>query len=192
MTMSGNMNHTGRLFLIVGNSGSGKDALLTEVLARWPASVNPIRIPQRYITRPAHDYEHSISVTAREFGDFERKNKFWLTWHVYNTDYGIPTIVLEWLRRRQDVAINVSREIIPRARRIIPDLKVIFVSVPLEITLQRMRSRRREAENQQSFQRRLHRAEANQTLKNSDFIIDNSGSLDVSANKLLSYLLTFC
>ena len=191
MTMSGNMNHTGRLFLIVGNSGSGKDALLTEVLARWPASVNPIRIPQRYITRPAHDYEHSISVTAREFGDFERKNKFWLTWHVYNTDYGIPTIVLEWLRRRQDVAINVSREIIPRARRIIPDLKVIFVSVPLEITLQRMRSRRREAENQQSFQRRLHRAEANQTLKDADIIIDNSGSLDVSANKLLSYLFTF-
>ena len=192
MMMSGNMNHTGRLFLIAGNSGSGKDALLTEVLARWPASVNPIRIPQRYITRPAHDSEHSISVTAREFGDFERKNKFWLTWHVYNTDYGIPTIVLEWLRRRQDVAINVSREIIPRARRIIPDLKVIFVSVPLEITLQRMRSRRREAENEQSFQRRLHRAEANQTLKDFDFIIDNSGSLDVSANKLLSYLLTFC
>ena len=76
--------------------------------------------------------------------------------------------------------------------RIIPDLKVIFVSVPLEITLQRMRSRRREAENEQSFQRRLHRAEANQTLKDSDFIIDDSGSLDVSANKLLSYLLTFC
>jgi len=189
--MSGNMNHTGRLFLIVGNSGSGKDALLTEVLARWPASVKPIRIPQRYITRPAHDSEQYISVTTREFGDFKRKNKFWLTWHVYNTDYGIPTIVLEWLRRRQDVAINVSREIIPRARRIIPDLKVIFVSVPLEITLQRMRSRRREAENQQSFQRRLHRAEANQTLKDADFIIDNSGSLDVSANKLLSYLLTF-
>ena len=192
MMMSGNMNHTGRLFLIAGNSGSGKDALLTEVLARWPASVKPIRIPQRYITRPAHASEHSISVTAREFGDFKRKNKFWLTWHVYNTDYGIPTIVLEWLRRRQDVAINVSREIIPRARRIIPDLKVIFVSVPLEITLQRMRSRRREAENEPSFQRRLDRAEANQTLKDADFIIDNSGSLDESAKKLLSYLLSFC
>ncbi len=93
------MNHTGRLFLIAGNSGSGKDALLTEVLARWPASVKPIRIPQRYITRPAHDSEHSISVTAREFWDLKRKNKFWLTWHVYNTDYGIPTIVLDWLRR---------------------------------------------------------------------------------------------
>jgi len=190
--MSGIMKHTGRLFLIVGNSGSGKDSLLTEVLARWPASVKPIRIPQRYITRPAHDSEQSISVTAREFWDLKRKNKFWLTWHVYNTDYGIPTIILDWLRRSQDVAVNVSREVIPRASRIIPDLKVIFVSVPLEITLQRMRSRRREAENEQSFQQRLQRAKENQTLEGADVIIDNSVSLDVAAKKLLSYLLTFC
>jgi len=141
---------TGRLFLIVGNSGSGKDSLLTEILARWPASVKPIRIPQRYITRPAHDSEMYRSVTTGEFGDLKRKKKFWLTWHVYNTDYGVPTIVLDWLSRGQHVVVNVSREIIPRARRTIPDLKIIFVSVPLEITLQRMRSRRREAESEQS------------------------------------------
>jgi phosphonate metabolism protein PhnN/1,5-bisphosphokinase (PRPP-forming) len=191
MTMSGIMKPTGQLFLIVGNSGSGKDSLLKEVLARWPLSVKPIRIPQRYITRPAHDSEKYISVTAGEFGDLKRKNKFWLTWRVYNTDYGVPTSVLDWLSRRQHVAVNVSREVIPRASRIIPDLKVIFVSVPLEITLQRMRSRCREAENEQSFQQRLHRAKENQNLKGADFIVDNSGSLDVSAKKLLSYLLSF-
>ena len=189
--MSGNMNHTGRLFLIVGNSGSGKDSLLTEVLARWPISVKPIRIPQRYITRPAHDSEQYISVTAREFGDLKRKNKFWLTWHVYNTDYGVPTIVLDWLSRRQHVAVNVSREIIPRASKIIPGLKVIFVSVPLEISRHRMISRRRETENERSFQQRLQRAKENQTLKQADIIIDNSGALNDSATKLLDYLLSF-
>jgi ribose 1,5-bisphosphokinase len=191
MTMSGIIKPTGRLFLIVGNSGSGKDSLLAEVLTRWPISEKPIRIPQRYITRPAHDSEQYISVTTREFGDLKRNNKIWLTWHVYNTDYGVPTIVLDWLSQRQHVVVNVSREIIPRARRIIPDLKVIFVSVPLEITLQRMRSRRREAENEPSFQQRLHRAKENQTLKSADFIVDNSGSLDVSAKKLLNYILSF-
>ena len=65
------------------------------------------------------------------------------------------------------------------------------MSVPLEITLQRMRSRRREAENEQPFQQRLQRAKENQNLKGADFIVDNSGSLDVSANNLLSYLLSF-
>ena len=70
--MSEILKPTGRLFLIVGNSGSGKDSLLAEVLTRWPISEKPIRIPQRYITRPAHDSEQYISVTTREFGDLNR------------------------------------------------------------------------------------------------------------------------
>ncbi len=186
------MKPMGRLFLIVGNSGSGKDSLLTEVLARWPISVKPVRIPRRYITRPGHKSEQYISVTNRKFADLKRKNKFWLTWCIYNTNYGIPAIVLEWLSRSQHVVVNVSRKIIPQARRTIPDLKVIFVSVPLEITLQRMKSRHRETENEQSFQQRLDRAKENQTLKDADFIVDNSGALDVSADNLLNYLLSFC
>ena len=54
------MGYSGQLFLIVGNSGSGKDSLLQEVLQRWPASAKPIRIAQRYITRPAHKSEPFI------------------------------------------------------------------------------------------------------------------------------------
>lgn len=177
--------------MIVGNAGSGKDSLLGEVLARWPLSAKPIRIPQRYITRPAHVSEPYISVTASEFEDLKRKNRFWLTWRAYGADYGISVIVLEWLNRRQHVAVNVSREIIPRARRIIPDLKVIFVSVPLEVTLERIRSRRRETEDDPSFQQRLRRAKENQSLEGADIIVDNSGALDRSAEKLLEYLLSF-
>lgn len=189
--MSQIMIQTGRLFLIVGNSGCGKDTLITEVLARWPESVKPLRIPQRYITRPAHDSELYRSVTPAEFKDLKRNKKFCLTWRVYHTDYGVPSIVLEWLNRKHHVVVNVSREIIPQARRLIPNLKVIFVSVPLEISMHRMISRRRETENERSFQQRLQRAKENQTLKGADFIVDNSGSLDMSAKKLLSYLLSF-
>jgi ribose 1,5-bisphosphokinase len=185
------MKDKGQLFLIVGNSGSGKDSLLREVLARWPMSAKPIRVPRRYITRSAHGSEQYVPVTTDEFEDLKLKNTFWLTWHVYGTDYGVPAIVLEWLNRGQHIAVNVSREIIPWARRRVPGLKVIFVSVPLEITLERIRSRRREAENDPSFQQRLRRAKENQTLDGADFIVDNSGPLDRSAEKLLEYLLSF-
>ena len=177
--------------MISGNSGSGKDTLLTEIRDRWPSSATPLRIPRRYITRRSHDSERYISVTTSEFEDLKRKNSFWLTWHVYGTDYGVPSAVSGWLISRQHVAVNVSREIIPRARRMIPDLKVVFVSVPLEITLERIRSRRREAENEPAFQQRLQRARENQTLEGADFIVDNSGPLDGSAGKLLEYLLSF-
>ncbi len=166
--------------------------MITEVLARWPESVKPLRIPQRYITRPAHDSELYRSVTAAEFKDLKRNKKLFLTWRVYHTDYGVPSIVLEWLNRKHHVVVNVSRKVIPQARRLIPNLKVIFVSVPLEISMHRMISRRRETENERSFQQRLQRAKDNQTLEQADIIIDNNGSLDVSVAKLLDYLLSFC
>ena len=186
------MGQTGRSFLITGNSGSGKDALITEVLARWPTHVTPLRTAQRYITRPAHDSEMYRSVTPAEFKKLERRKAFCLTWRIYQTDYGVPAVVLDWLGRRQHVLVNVSRNIIPEARQLLPNLRVIFVSVPIEISTQRMISRQRETLNNPLFQQRLQRAKENQTLDQADFTIDNSGSLDKSAAKLLDYLLSFC
>lgn len=181
----------GQLFLIVGNSGSGKDTLLKQVLRQWPASAKPIRIPQRYITRPPHDSEPFFSLTPEEFEDLKQRNFFCLTWHVYGTYYGIPISILDWLKQGQHVIVNVSREIISHARKKIPDLKIIFIKVPLEVTLQRMRSRSREPENDPAFNQRLQRAKENQILKGADFIVDNSGRLETAAESLLEYLISF-
>ena len=185
------MTHKGQLFLIVGNAGSGKDSLLKEVLQRWPASAKPIRIPQRTISRPPHDSEPYISVTPEVFDDLKRQNKFWLTWYIYGTHYGIPITILEWLKQGQHVIVNVSRTIIPQARKSMPDLKVVFVKVPLEITLQRLRSRARETEADPAFQQRLQRARENQILESADFTMENSDSLESAAATLLNYLLSF-
>jgi ribose 1,5-bisphosphokinase len=185
------MADNGQLFLIVGNSGSGKDSLLKQVLYLWPASAKPLRIPQRYITRPPHDSEPYISITPEEFFDLKRRGKFCLTWQVYDINYGIPADILDWMRQGQHVIVNVSRDIINRARKNMPALKVIFVKVPLDITLQRLRSRCREPETDPAFQQRLQRAKDNQILKDADFTVDNSGSLETAAGTLLQYLLSF-
>ena len=185
------MQDCGQLFLIVGNSGSGKDSLLKEVLRQWPASVKPIRIPQRYITRPAHASEPFISVTSEDFADLKQQGKFWLTWHVYDTDYGVPGTIINWLQQGDSVIVNVSRKIIPQARQLIPDLKVIFITVPLEVTLQRIKARSRESEDDPGFQQRLARAEKNQTLTEADFVVDNSVPLVTAAEELLNYMVSF-
>ena len=185
------MANRGQLFLIVGNAGSGKDSLLKEVKQRWPASAKPIRITQRTISRPPHDSEPYISVTPEAFDDLKRQNKFLLTWFIYGTHYGIPITILEWIEQGEHVVANVSRSIIPQARKIMPDLKVIFISVPLEITLKRVRSRAREPENDPAFQERLQRAKENQTLKEADLTIENTGSLEAAIARLLNYLLSF-
>ena len=185
------MEYNGQLFLIVGNSGSGKDSLLAEVLNRWPSSAGQLRIPRRYITRPAHKSEPFIAVTVKDFETLQQAGKFCLSWHVYDTHYGVPATIIKWLQQRDAVIVNVSRAIIPNARLMIPDLKVIFVSVPLEATLQRIKSRNRESLNDPGFKQRLARARENQTLAGADFVVDNSGSLEAAADELLNYMLSF-
>ena len=81
---------------------------------------------------------------------------------------------------------------IPLAHQMIPDLKVIFVSVPLETTLKRIQSRNRESVNDPGFKQRVARAQENQTLPDADFVVDNSGSLEAAADALLEYLLSVC
>jgi len=185
------MLNSGQLFLIVGNSGSGKDSLLQEVLRRWPASAKPMRLVQRYITRPAHKSEPFISVTSETFENLKQRGRFCLTWHVYDTDYGVPVEMNQWLQQGDAVIVNVSRKIIPQARRRLPDLKVIYVYVPLEVTLQRMKRRNRESEHDPGFRQRLARAMENQTSTKADVVVDNSASLETAAEKLLSYMLSF-
>ena len=186
------MDYSGQLFLIVGNSGSGKDSLLEEVMTRWPASAKPLKIPRRYITRPAHESEPFVPVTPQDFAGLRRQGKFCLNWYVYDTHYGVPATAIKWLKEGDLVIVNVSRAIIPQARQLVPGLKVIFISVPLASTLQRITSRNRESLNDRGFKQRLARAKANQTLTDADFVVDNSGSLKAAVDELLGYLLSFC
>jgi ribose 1,5-bisphosphokinase len=185
------MQGCGQLFLIVGNSGSGKDALLAQILKRWPASARPIRVPQRYITRSPHDSEPFVSVTSEDFAVLKQQGKFCLTWNVYDADYGIPATILDWLNAGSSVIINVSRAIIPQARQLVKNLKVIFVAVPLETTLQRIRDRNRETENDTAFKQRLARARENPTLADADFVVDNRAPLEAAAEELVGYMISF-
>ena len=107
------------------------------------------------------------------------------------TEFQHDTTIFNWLAQGVSVIVNVSRKIIPQARQLIPDLKVIFVSVPLDVTLQRIKARNRESEDGPGFQQRLARAKENQTLTDADFVVDNSVPLEEAAEKLLGYMLSF-
>ncbi|QEE17676.1 hypothetical protein DSAG12_03513 [Promethearchaeum syntrophicum] len=181
----------GVLFLLIGNSGSGKDSILNAILSNWSEEITPIKVPKRYITRPSHKTEPFLSVTPKEFIKMKNNNRFSLTWHIYDLDYGVPKIVEQWLSEGKIVIINVSRTIIPHARRLFPELKVVFVKVPFEITLARIKSRGREAENDEMFKLRVNRAKKNQNYPDADIIIDNSGDLQIAVNSLRNYLLSF-
>ena len=179
-------NLPGFIFLLVGNSGSGKDSIISGVMGRYPSSLKKLYSPKRYITRPPSEFEDNISLTQEEFKDMRKKGSFALEWHIYGLNYGISVEIEEWLKSGHSVIINVSRLIVEKAKRKYKNIKVIFIEVPLNITIQRIKDRKRESE--ELLKERIDRARKNQKFSGADFIVDNSGGLDSAINQCLNYL----
>jgi phosphonate metabolism protein PhnN/1,5-bisphosphokinase (PRPP-forming) len=176
----------GTLFLIVGNSGSGKDSIISGVVKEF-LNLKPIYVPKRYITRPPSETESNISVSTQEFKELDEKGALALKWHIYQLDYGIPIEIEDWLKKGNPVIINVSRTVVKEAREKYVNVKVIFIEVPFEITLQRIKDRKRESS--ELLQERIERARKNQKFPGADFIVDNSGNLSEAITQCLNYLL---
>lgn len=184
-------NIVGQLFFIVGNSGSGKDSLIREVKNLWPQEFPPLKIARRYITRPPHETEPYYSVSKPEFQKMQSQGKFCLSWFIYDTFYGVSADILDCVKNGNFCIVNVSRKIVSSAKVRFPELKVIFVRVPFEITLERIRSRGREAENSPEYQARIKRAQKNQNFPDADTIIDNSGDLMSASKDMYDYIQGF-
>jgi len=180
----------GKLFLIVGNSGSGKDSIIKEIQKMWPVGKIPLRVATRYITRPPHESEPYVYLKPDVFYQLKNEGKFCLTWHSYGFDYGIGKEVFQWIFEGINVMANVSRTIIPKANQKIPSVKVILISVPYEMAISRLKKRKREPENGNEFKMRLLRAKENLKCPDADFVIENVGPLDQSVLKLRNYMLS--
>ena len=179
---------SGTLFLVVGNSGSGKDSIIKTVLERYPSDLKSIRLTQRYITRPPSKDEDNISINPEKFREMSKQGKFALEWHIYSLDYGVPIEIDSWLKKGHPVLVNVSRTIVKEACEIYRNLKIIFIEVPFEITLKRLKARARESGKR--LEERIERAKKNQKFADADFIVDNSEELENAVNQFLKYLVS--
>ncbi|MFX0057229.1 MAG: phosphonate metabolism protein/1,5-bisphosphokinase (PRPP-forming) PhnN [Candidatus Hodarchaeota archaeon] len=177
----------GTLFLVVGNSGSGKDSIINGALNKYPSYLKKIYVPKRYITREPSETEENIMISPSKFKELSSKGAFALEWYIYRLYYGIPIEIDEWLKKGHPVVINVSRTVIKIAREIYHNIKVIFIQVPFEITLKRIKEREREGEDR--LKERIERAKRNQTFPDADFIVDNSGKLENAIDQFLNCII---
>lgn len=173
-----------RLFLVIGNSGSGKDSVMKEASKLCPG----LHIMKRYVTRPAHNSEDFISVTEEEFEKVASDNLFLVIWESYGLKYGITRELDDLLVKGGAVLLNVSRTVIDRFRFFYPGSRVVFISASLEILKKRLESRGREDIGGDDARARLLRAERNMEYDASDCIIDNSGDLMKAAVELCSFV----
>lgn len=172
----------GCLALVVGPSGAGKDTLLR--LAAAALRDDPrIVFPRRVVTREADSSEDHDTLDPDAFAAARAAGAFALDWEAHGLCYGIPA---KSLAAGCVVACNVSRGIIASARRIHPNVRVVYVTAPQEILAARLAGRGRES----GVAERLARKVEGDSTALADCVIDNSGEPETGGRALAAYLLS--
>ena len=175
----------GRVVLLVGPSGAGKDAVLQEARCRL-ASRKQFAFARRVVTREPDGAEDHDCVSASEFSSRLRQGGFALNWQAHGLHYGIPVEIDEAVRHGGCIVLNASRTIVARARARYRNVAVVLIDAPAELRADRLAKRRRE--HGPDLAVRLARATGFEP-PDADLIIENTGALTVAAAALVEWLL---
>lgn len=138
------MPESGRLVLVVGPSGVGKDTLIE---AAKTLDLSGVRIVKRDITRPADlGGEDYASVSEADFARRESAGRYALSWRAHGLSYGVPGDIVEDLAAGKTVIANVSRTVLPEARQRFGNLVVVSVTASSDIIRARLQARGRETD----------------------------------------------
>lgn len=175
----------GRVFIISGPSGSGKDTVLKEVFAIDPTvkfSISTVSRPMRQGEKEGEKY-HFIS---RELFQSLLKEDAFLEYNVYADNYyGTPKKpVLDAVEKGENIILEIDVNGAEKIRRIIPDAVSIFIMPPSYKELKRRLSSRG-TETAEVIEKRLKIAlDEIKRAKEYDFIVKND-VISVAANDIL-------
>lgn len=176
----------GRLIVVVGPSGAGKDSVISGAIASLPDNHSVARV-RRVITRaPDPNGEDHIPATSEQFANWKAGGHFAVTWQANGLFYGIPVSVRDDLAAGKTLVMNGSRSALPAIRAAFDCVSVAVVTASPEILAERLARRGRE-----SVADILSRLERNAELglPDADLVIDNSGSLEHSIRMLSNWLI---
>jgi len=176
----------GKLILIVGPSGSGKDTLLLEARRHFSGNGNVI-FCERIITRSGEIGEKHVSVTEAEFENLATSGGFFLFWDAHGLRYGVPAEMLDALQAGKTVIANVSRRIIAEARSKWPDTLIVNITANRDVLRARLMARGRESA--EAIEKRLERSvSADFPDDGSVEEIDNSGAVEPAAQRMIAII----
>jgi ribose 1,5-bisphosphokinase len=132
----------GRLVLVVGPSGAGKDTLLGLVRAACAEDPN-IVFPRRVVTREATSAEDNDQMSAEAFNHAKAQGAFAISWEAHGHAYGLPRSIDDDICARRTVVANVSRALIPALRRAYANVVVVAITAPADVLAERLAMRRR-------------------------------------------------
>ncbi len=171
----------GRLVLVVGPSGAGKDTLIGLARAAC-ADDGTIVFPRRVVTREPSSFEDNEQVSLEAFAHAQAQGEFAVHWQAHGHCYALRRAIDDQLRGGRAVVANVSRTVVEAMRRAYADVVVVSITAPSEILDQRLSARSRGSDGQ--ITDRLRRA-VDEAAATPDFTIMNVGSAEGHARELL-------
>ena len=177
----------GRLVLVVGSSGAGKDSVIagvrTELEGRGDFSVV---FPTRIVTRAAHAAEANSAITPEEYQAGLAAGAFALSWPAHGLAYAIPASIDDDIRAGRTVVANISRAVVAAARNRYADVRVMLIDAPVAIRADRLAARGRETRTE--IEGRLTRAVSAFSPSDADVVIDNGGRLEDAIARAMTHM----
>jgi ribose 1,5-bisphosphokinase len=132
----------GRLVLVVGPSGAGKDTLLN--LARAACAGNSgVVFPRRLVTRAASASEDNVHLDGDAFERLLAEGALAVHWEAHGHRYALARSVEDEVRAGRTVVANVSRTVIDALRKRYAEVLVVAVTAPPEVLAERLAMRAR-------------------------------------------------
>ena len=180
----------GRLLLVVGPSGAGKDSVIAWVRERLARDGGgTVCFARRTITRELKPGgEQHLAVSAEQFAALRTTDQFALCWHANGCSYGIGVEIVDWLDSGLTVVVNGSRQNVPDALARFPFAEVVVIRASEATLRERLTARARESAAQ--IEERIRRA-ASVTVPGGVEVaqIWNDGELARAGQALLDLLL---
>lgn len=173
----------GRLVLVVGPSGAGKDTLIAE--ARTACAHDPaVVFPRRVVTRPSTVSEDHDTLSEQAFGHAVAAGDLALWWEAHGLRYGIPSSIDAAIRSGRSVVCNVSRTILGPARQRYACVTVVLVTAPRKVLEARLAGRARTSDG--NLADRIGRSARLQVNVEADVEIQNVGRVEIGVRRLLN------
>ncbi|MBR0792571.1 phosphonate metabolism protein/1,5-bisphosphokinase (PRPP-forming) PhnN [Bradyrhizobium manausense] len=178
----------GRLVLVVGPSGAGKDTLLRLAQAAC-IDDHDIVFPRRVVTRASSADEDNIALSPDEFARSRDHGDFAVQWDAHGHSYALPLEINDDIRAGRAVVANVSRTVIATLRQAYANVVVVAITAPPDVLAQRLAARARHSDG--NIAERLARS-VDDASANADVTILNAGSAEYHSRHLLRVIRNEC
>ena len=171
----------GRLIVVVGPSGAGKDTLIGLARAEL-APDSRVIFPKRVITRPSSSAEDNDAVASASFDATAAGGGFAFWWEAHGLKYALPAAVDDDIRAGRTVVCNVSRAVVASLRGRYADVVVVLVTAPPDVLRGRLAGRGRGTDG--DIGARMDRSAAVEDAFRADVTIENVGDARNGARQL--------